>query len=149
MSACLQVYGGHKSDFNGHQKVSFNNINAYSYVYGDGCARIFGIPMPGYNEGYYNNTCILANANDPYLTYDGTCNPSSAPTVTVTTNHNAVYAPNADVSVSICGKTYSMAEWLAFNLDVGTTVGETPSTAQIIAWAAQLLNITTTTTTPQ
>lgn len=54
------VYGGHKSDFDGHGKVSYGNLNAYSYVYEVVCASISSLPLAtpdGHmNEGYYNNT---------------------------------------------------------------------------------------------
>lgn len=54
------VYGGHKSDFDGHGKLSFRNINAYSLVYGAYCMSIMSLPHASadghYNEGYYNNT---------------------------------------------------------------------------------------------
>lgn len=43
------VYGGHKSDFDGHSKASYNNLNAYAQVYGDKCVGI-AIPLPGFNE---------------------------------------------------------------------------------------------------
>jgi hypothetical protein len=65
------VYGGHKSDFDGHQKTSHNNIMAYSEVYGERCLLVGNMPVEGYSpdgipfsEGFYNNTCILASAND-------------------------------------------------------------------------------------
>lgn len=53
-------YGGHKSDFDGHGKLSYNNINAYSLVYGPKCISLMDLPLASpdghYNEGYYNNT---------------------------------------------------------------------------------------------
>lgn len=33
----FHIYGGHKSDFDGHAKRSYNNVALYSYVYGDHC----------------------------------------------------------------------------------------------------------------
>jgi hypothetical protein len=56
------------------------------------------------------------------------------------THDNAIYAPNATVSIS-CGKTLTFAEWQATGLDPGTVLGDVPSTTTIIGWAAELLSI--------
>ena len=49
------VYGGHKSDFDGHGKRSYNNIHVYPFVYETVCFSLSGLPLesPGgfYNEG--------------------------------------------------------------------------------------------------
>ena len=39
------VYGGHKSDFDGHSKRSFNNIHVYPFVYEDVCFSIMNMPL--------------------------------------------------------------------------------------------------------
>lgn len=52
--------------------------------------------------------------------------------------HNSILVPNSQTSVS-CGRTYTMAEWLALGLDVGTTVGPQPPTADIIDMARRTL----------
>ena len=38
------IYGGHKSDFYGHNKRSFSNIMIYPYVYGTYCLAISTMP---------------------------------------------------------------------------------------------------------
>ena len=55
----FEVYGGHKSDFDGHGKRSYSSIHAFAYVYGTRCAGIFGsLPHKAVNdffaEGYFN-----------------------------------------------------------------------------------------------
>eukprot|EP00051_Salpingoeca_urceolata_P012202 m.151344 g.151344 ORF g.151344 m.151344 type:complete len:412 (-) comp17408_c0_seq6:91-1326(-) len=61
------VYGGMKSNFEGHTKRSSNNVHAYASVYGDACLNGINQVSNHYAEGYYNNTCILAKANDKYV----------------------------------------------------------------------------------
>ena len=39
---CFVQMAGHKSDFNGHSKLSWGNINVYPSVYGTKCIGIFG-----------------------------------------------------------------------------------------------------------
>jgi hypothetical protein len=60
------VYGGHKSDFDGHSKRSDNNLHVYSSVYGARCVGVGAqfLPVAGFQEMYINNTCILGDAND-------------------------------------------------------------------------------------
>ena len=117
---------------------------AFAEVYGERCLMI-GMPVDGFDpngvsfaEGYFNNTCILANAGDTYLSIGG-CT-LDASNYAVITHDNRIYAPNASVAVD-CTKTLTFAEWQATGLDPGTTVGEVPSSATIIQWAAQLLSI--------
>ena len=55
----FEVYGGHKSNFGGHNKVRSGAINAFSRVYQNGiCVRVNAENLPGYTDDYYNNTCI-------------------------------------------------------------------------------------------
>ena len=58
-NACL--YGGHKSDFDGHSKWSYDNLHLYASVYGDRCVEIGAqvLPLPGFPDIYANNTCVL------------------------------------------------------------------------------------------
>ena len=78
-SSTILAAGGHKSDFDGHSKHSYNNYMIYPYVYGPYCAAIFTMPEPTpngeFDEGYWNNTCVLATAADYYFTIQS-CNTS-------------------------------------------------------------------------
>ena len=113
----------------GHAKRSYNNVHAYSNVYGTKCLGISDLPHAAPNdffaEGYYSNKCILATAGAPYLNM-GSCTPDATFASRMVVGNNTIYAPNASVTVS-CGKTYTFAEWAALGLDPGTTVAEVPS----------------------
>eukprot|EP01046_Picozoa_sp_COSAG06_P052473 COSAG06_NODE_8819_length_2063_cov_1.989308_3_plen_55_part_00 len=41
------MYGGHKSDFQGHNKRSYGNVNAYPGVYGPRCVMLQALPQAG------------------------------------------------------------------------------------------------------
>jgi hypothetical protein len=138
------VYGGHKSDFDGNQKLSYNNVMAFANVYGPVCmgagmttkgSDSHGVP---WSEGYFNNTCILSDAGSQYLSI-GSCSPVPADFNFIVGN-NSIYAPNADVVVD-CGSSMSFQSWIATGIDVGTTVHDLPSSQQIIAWGAAILNM--------
>ena len=140
----FEVYGGHKSDFDGHAKRSFRNIHAYSNVYGSKCVGIMNLPHASPNnffaEGYFENRCVLANAGDGYLDLGSPCSVDSTLANRMILGNNTVYAPNSSVSVS-CGKTYSFTEWAATGADPGTTVADLPSAATIIGWARVTLGM--------
>ena len=137
------VYGGHKSDFDGHGKRSYNNIMAFANVYGSKCVAIMNLPHaspnPFFAEGFYNNTCILTNAGDAYLEL-GSCTPDATLANRMLLGGNTVMVPEKKTTAT-CGKTYAIADWLATGLDVGTTVAEVPTTAAIIQMARTLLSI--------
>lgn len=135
------VYGGHKSDFGGHSKLSYNNINAYSYVYGPRCMVLQQLPYVGQEEGYWNNTCILRDSTDAYIDIGGDCDVHNATAFAVIMGGNKVYTPGAAPQVT-CGKTtLSMTDWLALGYDKGSTVHEQISGEQICALAADLLGM--------
>ena len=56
------IFGGHKSDFDGHSKWSYDNLHLYASVYGDRCVEIGAqvLPLPGFADVYANNTCVLS-----------------------------------------------------------------------------------------
>lgn len=103
------------------------------------CYHFFVTVLPP-GAGYWNNTCILTNANDAYLDLGSPCTADSTLTNRIILGHNTILVPGQQTSVS-CGKTYTMAEWLALGLDVGTTVGEVPPTSDIIALARATLGM--------
>ena len=140
----FEVYGGHKSDFDGHSKRSYNNIHAYSNVYGSKCVGIMNLPHASPNnffaEGYWQNKCILADAGDGYLDLGSPCSVDSTLANRMILGNNTIYAPNSSVTVS-CGKSYTFAEWAATGADPGTTVADLPSAATIIGWARETLGM--------
>ena len=137
------VYGGHKSDFDGHAKQSYSNVLAFANVYGSRCVSIMNLPHAAPNaffaEAFYNNTCILTSQGDVYLDL-GSCTPDATLPNRMILGGNRVFVPGSATSVT-CGKSFQFADWIATGLDPGTTVGEVPPTPTIIAMARSLLSI--------
>ena len=77
-------------------------------------------------QGYYNNICVLAKANDTYLNLNGygglpdkgvdPCKAGAESALHTYLGGNTVYAPGGDVGVSYCGK-HDGKSWLAQGLD--------------------------------
>jgi hypothetical protein len=111
-------------------------------VYGTKCIGIFGLPNPSteslWNEGYWNNSCILPDAGDPYLDISGACDLTNKSAFTITMGNNKVYAANKSVSIT-CGKTMDWDTFQAAGVDVGSTIEEAPTAAEIIAMGQALL----------
>ena len=115
---------------------------AWAAVYGTKCVGIFGLPNPDgagrWNEGYWNNTCILPDDGQPYLDVSGGCDVTNKATFTVTMGNNKLYAPNKNATVT-CGKTMSFEEFAKSGLDPGSTIEDAPTAAEIIAIGQKLL----------
>lgn len=100
-------------------------------------------PIDGgfYAEGYWNNTCVLSNAGDPYLSLGSGCSPTDPDLkLSMILGGNRVFAPNASVTVS-CGKSMSFAEWAAYGQDAGSTVGDVPSVDVMMGWGRAVLGL--------
>ncbi|CAE8637965.1 unnamed protein product [Polarella glacialis] len=131
------VYGGMKSDFEGSNKRSSNNVHAFANVYGDACLAGINQVSEHYAEGYWNNTCILAKAGDTYLSLsqlspkEGTV-PSKAAFHTYL-GSNTIFVPNASCTVT-WGSSQNITEWLSYGLDDGTRAMDSSSltSAQIL-----------------
>ena len=144
----VHVYGGHKSNFFGHNKKSITNLLLFPIVYLPQCMRIFpSLPVATsdarWAEQFVNNTCILAGATDWYLDLgpDG-CAPGAAiATQIVLENNTVLVPPGSNASVRCGGAVLSYDEWMATGSERGTTLGTVPPTAQIIAWARALLGM--------
>jgi hypothetical protein len=142
----VQVYGGHKSNFDGHSKRSISNIMAFAIVYQPQCMRIFpSLPVETgeglFAEAYINNTCILASAGDMYLDLGSPCTPGAGLFAQIVLANNTILAPEGNGSASVhCGnETLSFDAWVATGSDPGTTLGAVPPSALIIEWARALL----------
>lgn len=147
------VYGGHKSDFDGHSKTSAFNLHVYPNVYGTTCLRIGAqvLPPPGYAESYHSNRCILPNQGSEYLAVQdipsghGHCLDGSAASFQafidgLKLGNNTIYAPQASVTISCGGKSLSMAQFQSLGFDLSSTVSaDMPSAATIIQWGRELL----------
>jgi len=138
------VYGGHKSDFGGHGKLHFANLNAYSGVYGPTCCQIYeGLPHPTvdhhWDEGYFNNTCVLPAGAD-YFGIDG-CESrivKNATAFTMKMGFNKVYIQDRKTQIR-CGDLTDVSAFLALGRDVGTEIYGATTSAQIIEWAKEIL----------
>ena len=144
------MYGGHKSDFDGNSKVSSFNLHVYPSVYGVKCVgELQAFPRDGFAEGYYNNTCILPQANATYLRLaDGGCRlgNSSAERAALAKKqilgNNTVYVPGGEAMVSCGRNTIGTADFLGRGYDGGTrVVGAMPTNETIIRWARALLEV--------
>lgn len=138
------VYGGHKSDFNGHNKRSYNNIHVYPFVYETACMSLYDLPIEGsFNEGYWNNTCILPQAGNPYVNIPIDCS-GSQPLVnfTVTMGNNRVYAPGAQVTLQ-CQGSMTFQQFEAQDFDAGTVLYDANALnfTTIIQWGRDVLGI--------
>jgi len=139
------VYGGHKSNFGGHNKFSYNNINVNAKVYQDGaCLRVNAENIGNYTDGYYNCTCV--QDKDGLAAYSlRYCNASDIGGSALPIIHdNRIFNPSGKMTVT-CGNghgTLITEEQLqAAGKDPGTTVGKTPSVDTIINWGRLTLGI--------
>lgn len=120
--------GGLKNDFGGHDNHHHNNI----YYSAGGCMGVCA-QKPGHQDMFYNNTCISSRAGVDYAGFQQGIGGPALPVM----HDNRVYTPDGTASES--GK--SIAAWQAEGHDLGTTVGKTPSDAELIAMAKELLNM--------
>jgi len=136
----FEVYGGHKSDFGGHNKFTFQSINAYAKVYTDGICASFGNTWaPGYVDGYYLNKCVQ-NPVQPYQQITGCDYKKIDPTVMPVSYGNSIYSPgNEGIQ---CGSTVvSEAQWQSMGWDHETVYYPLPTDAVIIGWAKEMLGL--------
>ncbi|KAJ9469345.1 hypothetical protein DIPPA_01785 [Diplonema papillatum] len=135
------VYGGHKTNFGGHNKISHDNINAMAKVYQDGlCVRDNAANEKGVTDGYHNNKCIQDVDDKPAYQFFY-CDPNDLPSSPgiLDSYNNTIYNPSAKATVLCNTSTISLEEFQSGGFDQGTTVAASPSTDQIIAWAKELL----------
>ena len=148
------VYGGHKSDFDGHSKTSAFNLHVYPSVYGITCLNIGPqrLPPKGYAESYHNNVCILPESGNRYLRIDdidpaaGQCLGGSKSAYEAFTNglvlgNNTIYVPEGKAIVTCHGEDVSFADFQQIlRLDISSTIrAQMPNASTIIAWAKELL----------
>ena len=135
------VRGGHKSNFGGHDKYSYNNINANARVYSNGlCLQMNAVNFKNATDGYYNNTCTQDLPN--LVAYNLVmCDPTNitASTGIPIMHDNKIYNKGAKLLIT-CGKSQiTHDQLLAAGHDKGTTVNEAPPVSQVIEWAKALL----------
>merc|ERR1711907_286188 len=105
----------------------------------------YGLPPKGYAEEYTDNICILPNAGDPYLvSQGGSLDDRKAFENSMVLRNNTVYIPGGDAEsvMTVAGQQLSFAEFQDHGFDPSSKIiAGAPSTAQISAWAEQLLDI--------
>jgi len=137
----FEVYGGHKSNFGGHNKFHYNAINAFAQVYEEGvCNGIGTAQVPSFVDGYYNNTCIQGR-----LTHYADISPCDSnnpdPSLLPESHDNRVYNAEAKATVRCNGVTLTEEEWQSKGQDKNTAAFPLPTSDQIIAWARPLLGL--------
>ena len=162
------VYGGHKCDFDGNNKISSFNVHAYPSVYGTTCVVVGAqsLPVKGYAEGYHDNKCVLPAASAPYLKLEGGLSgpePNGMPTWPSSrqaiahgldgsaaslkafndgfiVGNNSVYTADGLATIT-CGKDKLMSDkFQAAGYDKSTTFSkQMPTNEVIIGWAKGLL----------
>jgi len=135
----FEVYGGHKSDFGGHNKFTYDSVIAYALVYDEGvCGWFWNDVIPGFVDGFFNNICIQG-VSVPYLNLLS-CDPKN-PAVVPDLRTNVVYNANKTLQVKCGDSVMSEHDFQRFGFDLGTTVdGPIPSDDNIIFWGMSLLN---------
>merc|ERR1712000_484014 len=109
------------------------------------CASISSLPQASpdghYNEGYYNNTCILPEGG-MYLRAGGCSSQALAGNFSITMGGNTVYIKGKQPTVD-CGDVKTWSEWQAkaAHVDAATTVNDAISADDIIKVAAALLSV--------
>ena len=152
------MYGGHKQNFDGHDKTGDHNVYVFPQVYGVKCideeteglwddtAGPYGLPPPGYAEGYTNNVCILPEAGSPYMVSGGDLDDPSSLDQLILKN-NTIYAPGGVVSVVLTGSSTehynsTFESFQDHGFDPTSAVSsDMPSNEQILAWGRQLLSM--------
>lgn len=93
---------------------------------------------------YYNNTCILENANEAVVALDVGDNPLPNPTEfqqRLYLGFNRIYAPNGTAGYEGPGNYKSYNEFQNAGYDTSSVIiNEVPTSAAIIAMAKQLLS---------
>ena len=121
--------GGLKSDFNGHDNRHFENV----YINSHNCVEICA-QAPGHEDAFYNNTCILPDAN-PGQQYDYAHFQGSKPTDPglPRVHSNRVFTPSGLANES----GLPIRAWH----DRGTTVARLPPDDVILAMARAVLQL--------
>lgn len=132
------MYGGHKSDFSGHSKRSFDSLYVYPSVYGPKCLEVAQLlPAAGFAEVFQNNTCILA-AGQPVVQVPRLAGLGPAAfAASIALRSNTVYTPSGDAPAPQPFGNYS--SFIAAGYDTSRLVAGVPDAATVMAWARALL----------
>jgi len=139
------VYGGHKSDFDGHSKISRNSLHVFPFVYLPVCFSVStqGPPPKGYAETYVNNTCIL-HANEAYINIDGTdLTDFTQVDDGFVVGHNTIYVPGGADGAMVKGANDQVVTAKKFKSlghdETSKFIDENPTADMILSWAKDML----------
>lgn len=141
------VYGGHKSDFDGHSKESFDNLHIYASVYGDRCLQIGAqfLPQPGFPEIYANNTCVLVPGAECLDLGQAPANVPAPPAFyqRIQFYNNTIYTEQGAACRTGGASFQTLAAMQSGGFEAGapsTIVSTLPDAATIIGWATAKLS---------
>ena len=146
-NVCL--YGGHKSDFDGHSKWSYENLHLYASVYGDRCMLISAqlLPQPGFPDIYANNTCVVvpgAECLDLGQGGSGFPNPGAEFFNRTQWYNNTVYSTEGKNCVAGGGPWKTMADFVSKGYEgpgsPSTFISTLPSADTMVGWIKQKLS---------
>eukprot|EP00041_Stephanoeca_diplocostata_P030730 m.937263 g.937263 ORF g.937263 m.937263 type:complete len:254 (-) comp23814_c0_seq3:1177-1938(-) len=146
--------GGHKSDFAGHSKSTYNSLEIGPKR--DACISVQP-SLDNVREGYWNNTCLQllpvqnATGQGPYATVNG-CNgttgavqdPKALPVMHANTIYNAfgqAYVQCVQATPPFPRATMTLQEFQAQGYEGGTRVEKLPTVDSIIRLAKTTLGM--------
>jgi len=148
------VYGGHKQNFDGHDKHSSFNVYVYPQVYGVKCideeqegmdthtSGPDGLPPLGYGESYESNICILPSEGSPYYVGGGVLDSPQRFGASMSLKNNTIYVPKGRATVTLSGDQASYKHFQSLGFDPSSRVsGNLPSYEQVISWGKQLIGM--------
>jgi len=136
----VEIYGGHKSDYGGHNKYTFNTIELYAQDYETGLCGWFNQVVPNYVDGYYENICVQG-VMVPYLQLDA-CNVNNPNAGTMPQlASNTVYNPDGNLTVNCGGTVLSIQDFQLLGFDQGTQAFPMPTVDEMMKWVKTLLEL--------
>ena len=139
------IYGGAKfGNIDGHGKRSHGNVYAFPNVYGKSCFWHWPgwFPVDGFEERFFNNTCVMDGPGQNYISMPNACDLANASSVHLVAHDNRVYAPSENAVVSGCGrKATTFADWMKVGVDHGSTLAALPSNDEVVAMGMAVLGM--------
>ena len=122
---------GLKSDFGGHHEVYSNNVLPYV---GDCLSPLGDQHEYGFNDGFYNNSCIYRTSytSDCFIT-----RPSNWSGAGMEIHDNQVFSQTGQTLV--CNFTIPLSDWVAKGHDHGSVSSIWPKDEQLVEWIKEML----------
>lgn len=131
--SCQMDYGGSNSRFESNLVI----VLPYD---GQNCLNVAPF-LEDQGDVYINNTCVLTGCRSPSCD-DLVTHVSQCDSRYMLTKDNHYYSPHGNATVQ-CGRdTYSLPDaQKKFGVEEGSTFGHLPTTAQMLSWAKELLDM--------